>query len=104
MLTEAIHTPFMSDRYLSIENAKYIFSSMKNIGDEVEFKENGIIKNRAKFVIDKATDLLELMEKEGLFTALEKGIFGDVKRPKNGGKGLNGVAQKVIITAIHLLN
>jgi beta-lysine 5,6-aminomutase alpha subunit len=94
MLTEAIHTPFMSDRYLSIENAKYIFSSMKNIGDEVEFKENGIIKNRAKFVIDKATDLLELMEKEGLFTALEKGIFGDVKRPKNGGKGLNGVAPK----------
>lgn len=94
MLTEAIHTPFMSDRYLSIENAKYIFSSMKNIGDEVEFKENGIIKNRAKFVIDKATDLLELMKKEGLFTALEKGIFGDVKRPKNGGKGLNGVAPK----------
>ncbi|MDD2293501.1 MAG: lysine 5,6-aminomutase subunit alpha, partial [Bacteroidales bacterium] len=39
MPTEAIHTPFMSDRYLSIENAKYIFSDMKNIGDEVEFKE-----------------------------------------------------------------
>ncbi len=27
MPTEAIHTPFMSDRYLSIENAKYINSS-----------------------------------------------------------------------------
>ena len=32
MPTEAIHTPFMSDRYLSIENAKYIFGNMKNIG------------------------------------------------------------------------
>ena len=36
MLTEAVHTPFMSDRYLSIENAKYIFNNMKSIGDEME--------------------------------------------------------------------
>ena len=38
--------------------------------------------------------LLEDINKEGLFTALEKGIFGDVKRPKNGGKGLEGVTMK----------
>lgn len=94
MPTEAIHTPFMSDRYLSIENAKYIFNNMRDIGEEVEFKDNGIIKNRAKEVLDKATALLENMEKEGLFTALEKGIFADVKRPKNGGKGLDGVTLK----------
>ena len=47
----------MSDRYLSIENARYIFNNMKNIGDEVVFKENGIIQNRAKEVLDKATVL-----------------------------------------------
>ena len=94
MPTEAIHTPFMSDRYLSIENAKYIFGNMKAIGDEVEFKEGGIIRRRAHEVLDKATSLLETMEREGLFTALEKGIFADVKRPKNGGKGLAGVAPK----------
>ena len=94
MPTEAIHTPFMSDRYLSIENAKYIFNNMKAIGDEMEFKEDGIIRRRAHEVLDKATSLLETMEREGLFTALEKGIFADVKRPKNGGKGLDGVARK----------
>lgn len=94
MPTEAIHTPFMSDRYLSIENAKYIFGNMKNIGDEVEFKEDGIIRNRAKKVLDDATNLLEQMEHEGLFSALEKGIFANVKRPKNGGKGLDGVTLK----------
>nr|MCR5746033.1 lysine 5,6-aminomutase subunit alpha [Bacteroidales bacterium] len=33
MPTEAIHTPFMSDRYLSIENARYIFNNMKDIGE-----------------------------------------------------------------------
>ncbi len=94
MPTEAIHTPFMSDRYLSIENAKYIFNNLKDIGDEVEFKENGIIRQRAKEVLDNATNLLEEMEREGLFTALEKGIFANVKRPKNGGKGLDGVSLK----------
>lgn len=94
MPTEAIHTPFMSDRFLSIENAKYIFNNMKNIGDEVEFKEGGIIRTRAKEVLDKAIELLEKLDKEGLFTALEKGIFADVKRPRNGGKGLDGVTPK----------
>ena len=94
MPTEAIHTPFMSDRYLSIENAKYIFSNMKNIGDEVEFKQGGIMQTRAVKVLDDAIELLEKLETEGLFTALEKGIFGDVKRSKTGGKGLDGVTRK----------
>lgn len=94
MPTEAIHTPFMSDRYLSIENAKYIFGNMKNIGDEVEFKKDGIIQKRAQEVLQKATDLLEKMQKEGLFSALEKGIFADIKRSRTGGKGLEGVAPK----------
>jgi len=94
MMTEAIHTPFMSDRYLAIENAKYVFNNMKNIGDEVEFKEDGIIRKRAQTVVENALNTLSKIEKEGLFSALEKGMFGDVKRPKNGGKGLAGVAEK----------
>ena len=94
MPTEAIHTPFMSDRYLSIENAKYIFNNMKSIGEEMEFVEGGICRNRAKEVLGNTIQLLEEITKEGLFTALEKGIFGDVKRPKNGGKGLAGVTMK----------
>jgi len=94
MITEAIHTPFMSDRYLAIENARYIFNNMHDIGDEVEFKADGIIQKRAQQVLDEALELLVRIEKEGLFDALEKGIFADVKRPKTGGKGLSGVAVK----------
>ena len=77
----------MSDRYLSIENAKYIFNNMRDIGEEVEFKEGGIIRQRAQQVLNNATELLEKMETEGLFSALEKGIFADVK-------GLSGVTLK----------
>lgn len=94
MPTEAIHTPFMSDRYLSIENARYIFANMKNIGDEIEFREDGIIRKRAAAVLENAVITLEKIEKEGLFSALELGLFGDVKRAKNGGKGLDGVVAK----------
>lgn len=94
MPTEAIHTPLMSDRYLAIENARYIFKNMKDLGEEVEFKEDGIIRKRAAFVVEKSIETLERIEKEGLFSALEMGLFGDVKRMKTGGKGLNGVVEK----------
>jgi beta-lysine 5,6-aminomutase alpha subunit len=94
MLTEAIHTPFMSDRALSIENAQYIFRTMKDFGSEVTYKDGGIIQTRANDVLTKATDLLSEIEKLGLFTTIEKGIFAGVKRPKDGGKGLSGVVFK----------
>lgn len=94
MLTEAIHTPFMQDRYLSIENAKYIFNNCRHMGDEIEFKEGGIVQNRAKEVLNKADALLAEVEKEGLFSTIEKGIFGGVKRPFDGGHGLEGVCTK----------
>ena len=94
MLTEAVHTPFMSDRFLAIENAKYIFNNMQNIGEDVEFKHGGLIQKRAWEVLDKALALLEKVAQEGLFSALEKGMFANVKRPKTGGKGLTGVVSK----------
>jgi beta-lysine 5,6-aminomutase alpha subunit len=30
----------------------------------------------------------------GLFSTLEKGVFADIKRPRDGGKGLAGVVTK----------
>jgi len=94
MLTEAIHTPFMSDRALSIENASYIFNNMKDISDEIYFKEDGIIQKRADEVLRKAYELLKDVEKEGIFKTIEQGKFANVKRPVDGGKGLEGVVEK----------
>ena len=94
MLTEAIHTPFMSDRALAIENAQYIFRTMKELGSEIEFREGGIMQRRADEVLTKAEALLKEIEKIGLFETLEKGIFADIKRMRDGGKGLSGVTLK----------
>ena len=94
MMTEAIHTPFMSDRYLSIENARYVFNNMRDLGSEIEFKENGIIQRRAQEVLGKSVELLTKMSDDGLFNSLEKGTFADIKRSRTGGKGLAGVIEK----------
>ncbi len=91
MMTEAIHTPFMSDRALSIENARYVFNTMKDLGEEMTFKPDGIMAHRADEVLTKAADLLEKIEHDGLFATLEHGTFADIKRMRDGGKGLNGV-------------
>ena len=94
MLTEAIHTPHMHDRYLSIENAQYIFNNCKHIGEEVEFKKDGIVQKRAQYVLGEADKLLANIEKEGLFSTIEQGKFGGVKRPFDRGHGLEGVCTK----------
>lgn len=94
MMTEALHTPFMSDRALAIENAQYVFNTMADLGDEINFKEGGFIQSRAHEVLSKTTTLLGEIEKNSLFTSLSKGVFADIKRPLDGGKGLNGVVEK----------
>ena len=53
MMTEAIHTPFLSDRFLAIQNAQYIFRTMHDLGSEIVFKEGGIMQNRAADVLHK---------------------------------------------------
>ncbi len=94
MLTEAIHTPFMSDRALAIENARYIFRTMRDLGNEIEFKAGGRVEARAREVLESAAALLEEIEKLKLFATLEKGVFADIKRQRHEGKGLDGVTLK----------
>ena len=94
MLTEAIHTPLLQDRALSIENAKYVFNNMRHLGDEITFKEGGMIQKRAQSVLKEASVMLEQIEKEGLMSTIEQGKFASVKRAMDGGKGLDGVILK----------
>ncbi len=94
MLTEAIHTPFLHDRALSVENAQYVMNNARNLGAEIEFKEGGIIQNRANKVLGEVVELLEEIETKGLKEAIAEGIFAGVKRAKDGGKGAEGVIEK----------
>lgn len=91
MMTEQIHTPLIYDRHLAIENAKYIFNNARHLGDEIEFKADGIIVERARTVLAEAVATLEEIVSIGFFEALGRGMFADVKRSETGGKGLAGV-------------
>ncbi len=91
MLTEAIHTPFLHDRFLSIENARYIKTTAAGLGHEIEFRPNGKIRQRAAEVLDRAVALLEQVDRLGLMGALQQGVFAGIKRPPDGGRGREGV-------------
>jgi len=94
MLTEAIHTPFMSDRALAIENARYIATAMADLGDEIEFRDGGLMEQRARNVLSQALELLQGIRRDGLFRTLEEGRFAGIKRSMESGKGLSGVIEK----------
>jgi beta-lysine 5,6-aminomutase alpha subunit len=94
MITEAIHTPFMSDRALALDNASLIYKAFKDFGNDIIYKDDGIIATRAIRVLDDAKTLLDTIKHDGLFTSLEKGVFADVKRSPTKGKGLDGVIKK----------
>lgn len=94
MLTEAIHTPYMQDRALALENAKYVMNNMADLAGELEFRKDGMIVTRAHQVLDEAVAFLERIEQIGLMEAMEKGEFADIKRPRDMGKGLDGLVAK----------
>ncbi|MGI6156906.1 MAG: lysine 5,6-aminomutase subunit alpha [Saccharofermentanales bacterium] len=94
MMTEAIHTPHMSDRAHAIENAQYIRRAMADFADDIEIKEGGIMERRAEDVLTRAVTLLETIQRDGMFNAIEAGEFAGIKRRRDGGKGLDGVILK----------
>jgi beta-lysine 5,6-aminomutase alpha subunit len=94
MMTEAMHTPLLADRYVALKAAKYIHTAARGIDEEFTVREDGKIANRARFVFGEAMKLLEECRNEGMVAAIGKGRFGDVKREETGGKGLEGVVEK----------
>lgn len=94
MMTEAIHTPHLVDRSLAIENAEYIFRAVKDLGDNLELSPDSFINRRANSVLLEATEFLEKVAGEGMFSAMAAGDFAEIKRPENGGKGLDGVFER----------
>ncbi len=94
MLTEAIHTPFVGDRYLSLSGARYAKKNMKGIEGEISFKPDGLVQRRAREVLGKAHEMLAEIVGIGLVESLARGMFADIHRDPKGGKGTDGVVKK----------
>jgi beta-lysine 5,6-aminomutase alpha subunit len=91
MLTEALHTPFLHDRWLAIEQAKTIRRNARHLADEIEFRPDGRVATRAREVLDGAERILRRVAEHGLFAALAEGVFADTRRPRDRGRGYEGV-------------
>jgi beta-lysine 5,6-aminomutase alpha subunit len=89
--TEGIFTPHVHDRVLGLQNVDYVFNAAQDLGDEIQFKQGGIIQTRAQSVLAGALELLERIADIGLFQAIGEGTFGDVSRGLDDGRGLDGI-------------
>jgi len=94
MMTESVHTPLLQDRFVAIKGADYVFNAARHLGDEIHWNPAGKIVARAKEVLGEARTLLAEVAQEGMFAAIARGAFADVKRPELGGRGLHGVIDK----------
>jgi beta-lysine 5,6-aminomutase alpha subunit len=93
MFSEAVHNPLLMDRYLALKATRYVFGACKHLGDEIEFKQGGIVARRAVQVLDESLALLEEVVRESIWEAIGRGAFADVKRTRTGGKGFAGVVE-----------
>jgi beta-lysine 5,6-aminomutase alpha subunit len=101
MMTEAVVTPWLSDRDLALQNVRYVMNAAGNLHEDFRPEPDGFIADRARQVLGETIDLLDKIADEGsagsgapLLEAIADGTFGLMKRPADKGKGLEGVAEK----------
>ena len=96
MMTEAVVTPWISDRDLALQNVRYVMNAAGNLHEDFQPAPNGFIVNRARQVLGESIELMDriLEHDHGLLDAIADGTFGLMKRPADAGRGLDGVAKK----------
>ncbi len=94
MLTEALHTPFLHDRWLAIDQMKTLRANARHLADDIRFAPDGRIVGRARAVLSGAEAILSRVAGQGLFGSLAEGVFADTRRRKEGGRGYDGVVRK----------
>ena len=94
MMTEAVVTPWLSDRDLALQNVRYVLERRAGLHEDFHPPADGFIATRARQVLGEAVELLERIVDDGL-------LRGDRRRhlrpheapPADAGKGLDGVAR-----------
>ncbi|GAB3270246.1 D-lysine 5,6-aminomutase subunit alpha [Kineosporia babensis] len=94
MMTEAVVTPWLSDRDLALDNVRYVLDACEGLTEDFNPPPDGFIANRAQQVLGEAVELLERIVDEGLLAAIGDGTFAGMRRPENAGRGLDGVVKR----------
>ncbi len=59
MMTEAVVTPWLSDRDLALQNVRYVMDAAGGLAEDFHPPPDGFIATRARQVLAEAVDLLE---------------------------------------------
>ena len=59
MMTEAVVTPWISDRDLALQNVRYVMNAAGNLHEDFHPAPDGFIDRRARQVLGETIDLLE---------------------------------------------
>ena len=101
MMTEAVVTPWISDRDLALQNVRYVLNAAGGLSEDFHPPRDGFIQTRAREVLGESITLLEniLADSDAsgdppLLAAIADGTFGAMRRPASKGKGLDGVIRK----------
>ena len=101
MMTEAVVTPWLSDRDLALQNVRYVLDAAGRLHEDFHPAPDGFIAGRAREVLGETIDLLTRIVGDRdaagdppLLAAIADGTFGLMKRPPDAGRGLDGVAAK----------
>jgi len=94
MMTEAVVTPWLSDRDIALQNVRYVLNATGDLHEDFNPAPDGFIAQRARQVLAETVELLEEIVDDTLLEAIADGTFGLMRRPADGGKGLDGVAKK----------
>jgi beta-lysine 5,6-aminomutase alpha subunit len=101
MMTEAVVTPWLSDRDLALQNVRYVLDAAGGLHEDFRPATGGLIEKRANQVLDEAIRLLRDIATDSdpagdppLLAAIADGTFGTMRRPPSGGRGLDGVARR----------
>ncbi|WP_344776184.1 lysine 5,6-aminomutase subunit alpha [Nocardioides panacisoli] len=101
MMTEAVVTPWLSDRDLALQNVRYVLDAAGGLHEDFRPAPDGLVATRARQVLGETIDLLDRIVHDTdaagdppLLAAIADGTFGLMKRPPQGGRGLDGVARK----------
>jgi beta-lysine 5,6-aminomutase alpha subunit len=93
MMTEAVATPWLSDRDIALQNVRYVLGAAGGLREDFVPAPGGFIQTRARQVLTESVALLERIVNDGLLDAIADGTFGIMKRPADRGRGLDGVAR-----------
>ena len=91
MMTEAVVTPFLSDRDLALQNVRYVLDAAGGLHEDFHPAPDGLVASRARQVLGESVALLQRIVDDTLLEAIADGTFGLMRRPRTGGRGFDGV-------------